>query len=107
MFFPTIFNKGGQLLGLPVCFPGTQNSSKIGSTLKAKNLLLLEQILPFKSGPLLRKKAKEDWNGRWSCFPRKHTHPPKDIFSYGTAHVMYFPLGLSIMVGIVTKINII
>ena len=39
-------------------FPRYQNPSKIGSTPKGKNLLLGEQILSFKSLPLLKREAK-------------------------------------------------
>ena len=39
---------GGQLLGLSVCFPEQRNPSKMGYTLKGKDLLLWEQILLFK-----------------------------------------------------------
>ena len=41
-----------------LCFPGEQNPSKHGSTLKEKNLLLEEQILFFKSSPLLEREAR-------------------------------------------------
>ena len=45
MFF-SHFNKGKQLfrLPIPICFPGQKNSSKMGSTLKRKNLLLGKPI---------------------------------------------------------------
>ena len=52
------FYKGKQLLLLPVCFPEQCRPFKIGSTLKGKNLLLGEQILFFKSWPLMRREAK-------------------------------------------------
>ena len=52
------FNEGKQLLWLPVCFPGQCSPFKIGSTLKGKNLLLEEQILFYKSWPLMKWEAK-------------------------------------------------
>ena len=39
MFF-AIFTKGNNLLGLPVYFFGWHSPSKMGSTVKGKNLLL-------------------------------------------------------------------
>ena len=57
--FSAILQRRNTLI-LPVCFLGHQNLSKIGSTPKGKNLLLEEQILSFKSRPLLKRVAKND-----------------------------------------------
>ena len=46
------FRKGGTLLWLPVFFSGWEISLQMGSSLKGKNLLLQEQILPFKLDPI-------------------------------------------------------
>ena len=67
------FYKGKQLLWLPICFPGQCSPFKIGSTLKGKNLLLKEQILFFKSWPLLRWEAKMKIE---ELLPWKRTHSP-------------------------------
>lgn len=45
------FYTNGNYLWLPVCFPGQCNPYKMESTLKGKNLLLVEQTLPLKVYP--------------------------------------------------------
>lgn len=42
-FFSSFFNKGKQLMWLPVYFPGWQDPSKTEINLKAKNLLPMDQ----------------------------------------------------------------
>ena len=64
--FIIIFYQRKQLLCLPVCFPGESSPSKIGSTLKRKNLLLGEPILVLKSLPLMRLGTK--MKIRWLLF---------------------------------------
>ena len=56
IFLP--FYKGKQLLWLPVCYSGQCSPFKKGSTLKGKNLLLMEQSLFYKSWFLMRWEAK-------------------------------------------------
>ena len=55
-----MFSKGDNFSRFPGCLSGVRSLPKMGSTLKGKNLLPAEQILFFKSRPLMMEGKNEN-----------------------------------------------